>query len=120
MMMIVIFHLDKRNYFYFMDYSFSPLKLLDLSSSFTISTQLSYGISDRQYQQPHSLVNDIRSFLDRMENMEEVVKMIMDLIDTVANVHLSPKAAAASTKVRAEMNEQKMRDEHKERQEVCV
>ena len=55
-----------------------------------------------------------------MENMEEVVKMIIDLIDTVANVRLSPKAAAASAKVRAEMNENKMREEHKERQEVCI
>ena len=60
------------------------------------------------------------SYVDRMESMEEVVKMIIDLIDAVADVHLSPKAAAVSAKVRAEMNENKLREEHKERQEVGV
>lgn len=53
-----------------------------------------------------------------MENMKEVMQMIFDVIDAVAAVHLSAKAAAVSSKVRAEMNENKLRQEHKERQEV--
>ena len=55
---------------------------------------------------------------DRMDSMSNVMEMIFDVIDAVAQVRLSPKAAAATAKVRQTMQEAQQRLEHEKRQEV--
>ena len=56
--------------------------------------------------------------VDRMDSMSNVMDMIFDVIDAVAQVRLSPKAAATTAKVRQTMQEAQQRLEHEKRQEV--
>ena len=56
--------------------------------------------------------------LDRMDSMAEVMHMLFDIVDAVAQVKLSPKAAAATAKARSVMRENQLRQEHEQRQEV--
>lgn len=53
-----------------------------------------------------------------MDSMIEVMNMIFDIVDAVAQVKLSPKAAAATAKARSVMRENLLRQEHEQRQEV--
>ena len=55
---------------------------------------------------------------DRMEVLEDVMKMVFQITDAVASVKLSPKAQAAVAKVRAELDKKQLREEHSARQEV--
>ena len=54
---------------------------------------------------------------DRMEVLEDVMKMVFQITDAVASVRLSPKAQAAVAKVRAELDKKQLREEHSARQE---
>ncbi|KAK8796626.1 hypothetical protein WA588_000755 [Blastocystis sp. NMH] len=54
---------------------------------------------------------------DRMDSMSNVMDMIFDVIDAVAQVRLSPKAAATTAKVRQAMQEAQQRLDHEKRQE---
>lgn len=56
--------------------------------------------------------------VDRMDSMSNVMDMIFDVIDAVAQVRLSPKAAATTAKVRQAMQEAQQRLDHEKRQEV--
>lgn len=56
--------------------------------------------------------------VDRMDSMSNVMDMIFDVIDAVAQVRLSPKAAATTAKVRQAMQEAQQRIDHEKRQEV--
>lgn len=55
---------------------------------------------------------------DRMEVLEDVMRMVFQITDAVASVKLSPKAQAAVAKVRAELDKKQLREEHSARQEV--
>lgn len=55
---------------------------------------------------------------DRMEVLEDVMKMVFQITDAVASVRLSPKAQAAVAKVRAELDKKQLKEEHSARQEV--
>ena len=56
--------------------------------------------------------------VDRMDSMSNVMDMIFDVIDAVAQVRLSPKAAATTAKVRQAMQEPHQRLAHEKPQEV--
>ena len=58
--------------------------------------------------------------LDRMDAISDVMNYIMSIVDTVAQIHLSSKALAATTKVRSQYTEEQARKEHELRQEVSV
>lgn len=58
--------------------------------------------------------------VDRMDSMSNVMEMIFDVIDAVAQVRLSAKAAATTAKVRQTMQEAQQRLDHEKRQEVGV
>ena len=53
-----------------------------------------------------------------MDSMAEVMHMLFDIVDAVAQAKLSPKAAAATAKARSVMRENQLRQEHEQRQEV--
>lgn len=55
-----------------------------------------------------------------MDAISDVMNYIMSIVDTVAQIHLSSKALAATTKVRSQYTEEQARKEHELRQEVSV
>lgn len=59
-------------------------------------------------------------YIDRMEAISDIMTYVMTIVDTVAQVHLSSKALAATTKVRSQYTEEQARKEHELRQEVSV
>ena len=55
-----------------------------------------------------------------MEAISDIMTYVMTIVDTVAQVHLSSKALAATTKVRSQYTEEQARKEHELRQEVSM
>lgn len=63
---------------------------------------------------------DVIDDVDRMDSMKDVMEYVMSIADTVAQVHLTAKAAAATAKARSAYTESLLRKEHEQRQEVDI